>query len=415
MHRTGIRYAWIDGRSLNDIEIPELPDHVVEYLNEEYTRQESGRSTNSSSGTAKFRKPSGKIGPGSRHHSLLKYANSLWRMAFEFKGINGLEEQEVIDQTWMFLAGQNALVCDPPKSEAELEVIFRSSQQFMRSEIEKELEEKLQKKLTEQAEQPCNLDVDSFGAYLQKNGIFVRHDPMIPLLDKSPDRIDEWRCNWKISYLVKGDEETMEIFVDGIDKPIQMTVAEFESHTYASRRIQQETKGRIVLNKTFTYWDWKSIWDGRKNDSKGKEGITRGLKEFLRNSSAVRSRDENSLTEQVEDIIGKLSGPKNSLIEAMDAWKNSGHKFTGRLKFAPGTTELTTISLPDDPSTGFYAFDDEVLLLVKFSELTGAYRRSFGGGVSTRHLTEAMGEIGYERKKIFKNKIEGRWYVLKIQ
>jgi len=414
LHRTGARYAWVDGKSLDDMAIPELPQHVVEWLTEEYSRQESTRGTKSSSGTAKFRSPTGKIGVGSRHHSLLKYANSLWRMMFEMKGINGLDEQEVIDHVWMILAGQNALVCDPPKSELELENIFRSSQQFMRSEIEKELEEKLAQKLIEAQAEPTeeksDLDTDSFGGWLQKHQIYLRLDPMFGMIDEDPDRIDEWRCKWEMTYVVKGDEETVEIKVPGIENDIQMTLAEFDIAGKFSRRVQQETGGEMILGRTFTIWNWETIWNGRKNDSKGKNGITRGLKEYLQANAKVRVRDENSLSDQVEDLCDRLAGPRHSLVSALRAWLETGNGFSGRLKLTPGSDQLTKLKLPEDPNTGLYYVDGELWFLVKLSELSHQYRRAFGGVVSSRHLTEAVESCGFTPKRFIGGPAEGRWY-----
>ena len=418
-HHSGATYKWIEGRSLDDLPIPDLPEHVIEWLNQEFTRGESRRTGSSTVGTSKFRSPMGKIGPGARHHSLLKYANSLWRTMFELKGINGLDDQENIDQVWMWLAGQNALVCDPPKTEAELEAIFRSSQQFMRKEIEDQCEEELNRRLSEtqpeEVVEQKDLDVDSYPGWLAKHQIYLRGDPLLGVLDQSPDRIDEWRCKWTMSYIVKGDEETIEIDIPDV-ATFYTTLTEFEHAGRFARRVQQETGGRMILSKTWTYWDWNTIWNGKKNDSKGKNGITRVLREYLMSVATVKVQQKNSLVDQVEGLLQKMTGPKHLLVDALNKWNSSGtSSFIGRLKFAPGTDQLTKIRLPEDPHTGLWVLEDGIVWLVKFDELSRAYRSAFGGVVGNRHLTESLESLGFEPRRYHRGIAEGRWHVQSVR
>ena len=410
LHRTGAKYEWLPGLSLDDLPIATLPEHVVEFLNEEWARTETTVAHPGTASASKFRSPMGKIGPGARHHSLLTYANSLWRLQFQALGINGIDDQKVVDQVWMQLAGANLLVCDPPKEESEVEVIFRSSQSFMRKEFERELNEALKQKM--EASEPGG-EENSFGGWLSKHGIALKLDPMVPPLDKSPDRIDEWQCQWGMSYIVKGDEETIELRIKE-NTAIQLTLAEFENPTTAARRIQQETGGDFRLNKTFAFWDWPKIWEGKKNDKKGENGITRGLKEFLRDHADVKKRSENSLVDQVEEILWRLVGPKETLIAALGEWNERGRMFSGRLKMSPMGDGLTNIKLPEDPHTGIYFHEDTLWLMAQFSEINGSYRKSFGGGVTTRHLTEALHELGLERKQFSRGPLEGRWFLKKL-
>lgn len=408
VHYTGAEYRWLEGKNLDDLPIAELPSHVVEYLCEQYTRTNTaspaGRSANEA---RKFRAPIGKIGPGNRHHSLLTEANRLWRIAFQLHGINGIEEQEVIDQVWKWLEGANYTTCDPPKELQELEVIFQSSQRFMRDEFLKELETK--EEMTAPAE---DSEKDSFGAYLRDTKIRLQCDTRYATTDTSADRIDEWRADWQITFITKEEDDQVELTIAGIEKPILLDSYDFDRPTLFARRVQQETKGKIALDKTFPLWDWKSIWEGRPNDKKRQNGITRGLKEYLTSTAKVVEREQSDLNMQIEDVLVALAGPKDALIEKYKASKETGlMKHIGRLKFAPGTSDLTTHTLPEDPSTGYYPTENAVVLAVKFDELSRRYRSSFGGTVTNKQLAEAVEKLGIIGGRHCFGGSRSRWFV----
>lgn len=411
MHPSGKQYQWVEGMSLDDLPITPLPQHVIEYLNDYVTKEAAKGPKGSSNTDAKaFRSPIGKIKPGGRHHALLTYANSLWRKAFELWGINGIEEQESVDQVWMWLAGANLLTCDPPKTEAEVQVIFQSSQRYMLEELQRELDEK--KSLAEPEKSPDKDDPNSFGNWLDRHGIRLSLDPNFGGTRTNPARIDSWKCNWSMKYITKGDQELAEIEIG--EKKVQMIVSDLEKPVNVARRIQTETEGQFVLQRSFAFWDWHTIWTGKRNDSKGKNGITRGLKEWLIESAKIEQHGDGNLQDQVEDLILALAGNQDALFSALDQWESSGmHKFEGRLKIAPGRGELTALRLPEDPMTGFYKIDDELLLAVKGDEICKKYRGAYGSGIANGDIKKCLIACGLEYTNHRRGKLQGRWYVKK--
>ena len=409
IHPSGKTYQWIEGKSPAEIPIGKLPQHVVDYLCEEYARQGSVAPRGASTTDAtKFRSPMGKIGPGARHHSLLKYANSCWRDALLKYGINGLEEQDAIDQVWMWLAGANLLVCDPPKSEAELHTIFQSSQRFMLGEFQKEIEANTD--LTDP--QPAEGSDLSLGGWLHRHGIRMVADPRAESGAKSIDRIDEWQSNWSMKFVTKADEELVSLKLPDIDKEILMKQLEFESPMAVARKIQTETGGQWQLSRTFPIWDWESIWKGRANDKKRENGITRGLREYLANSAKVEEKLENSLAEQTESLIASMVGAVSPVMDKLDEAVERGHgmhTWTSRLKLTP-MGDLASFKAPEDPSSGLYVHEERVWKLIKFDELMKRYRGSFGSGIPSRMLTECMEKLRYQKKHIRSGPLEGRWY-----
>jgi hypothetical protein len=409
IHPSGKTYQWLEGKSPSDIPIGKLPQHVVDYLCEEYARQGSAAPRGASTTDAtKFRSPMGKIGPGARHHSLLKYANSCWRDALLKYGINGLEEQEAIDQVWMWLAGANLLVCDPPKTEAELHTIFQSSQRFMLGEFQKEIEANTD--LTDP--QPADNSDRTLGGWLHRHGIRMVADPRVESGAKSIDRIDEWQSNWSMKFVTKADEELVALKLPDIDKEILMKQLEFESPMAVARKIQTETNGKWQLSRTFPVWEWDSIWKGRANDKKRENGITRGLREYLSNSAKVEEKVENSLAEQTESLIAGMVGPVSPVMDKLDEAVERGHgihTWTSRLKLTP-MGDLASHKAPEDPTSGLYVHEERVWKLIKFDELMKRYRGSYGSGVPSRMLTECMEKLRYQKKHIRSGPLEGRWY-----
>jgi len=409
IHPSGKTYQWIEGKSPAEIPIGNLPEHVIEYVQKEYANRASkGPRGDSTTDPAKFRSPMGKIGVGARHHSLLKYANSCWRDALLKYGINGLEEQDAIDQVWMWLAGANLLVCDPPKSEAELHTIFQSSQRFMLGEFQKEIEANTD--LTDP--QPDDNSDRTLGGWLHRHGIRMVADPRVESSGKSADRIDEWQSNWSMKFVTKADEELVSLKLPDIDKEILMKQLEFESPMAVARKIQTETNGQWQLSRTFPIWEWDSIWKGRANDKKRECGITRGLREFLANSAKVEEKVENSLAEQTESLISSMVGAVSPVMDKLDEAVERGHgmhTWTSRLKLTP-MGDLASFKAPEDPTSGLYVHEEKVWKLIKFDELMKRYRGSYGSGVPSRMLTECMEKLRYQKKHIRSGPLEGRWY-----
>lgn len=410
VHFSGTEYRWLEGLSPEEAPLQRLPQHVIEWIQNKYAEREtSGPKGISSTDASKFRSPQGKIGIGGRHHSLLIQANHLWRRAFRLYGINGIEEQRVVDEVWMDLCGNNLLVCDPPKTEAELHVIFTSSQRFMAGEFEKELAE--QETITNPKEEETpDPDDRSFGGWLARNGIRMKLDPCGN--EVNPSRMDEWTCDWTMEYLTKSDEDLVAIKIPRFEEKITMKTSEFDRASLFARRIQQETHGAMVLESTFPVWDWDSIWLGRPNDKKKTNGITRGLREYLIKTSKVVEKKDSGLAEQVEDIVMSMAGTKSLLVSAYEAYNATGiHKFTGRLKFAAGSEALTTIRLPEDPLSGYYPLDNGIALMVKSDEVNKKYRGSYGSVVSSRQIVTTLEAIGFVKKRMSSGGLEGRWFI----
>lgn len=415
MHRTGVQYKWIEGKSLDDLPIAKLPQHVIEMLQEESARRANGHSKGGphTNEQHKFRSPLGKVTPGSRHHTLLTYSNSLWRKQFQLYGINECFEVKSSNEVWMILAGANLLVCEPPKTDTEVEQIFRSSKLFMTKELLEEIEQKEAdaRKLTD-PEPSDDEDDDTFGGWLHRHGIRLQNDRHLPPAEESPDRIDEWICDWRMEYLTKGDEELMAVHFHGINSPSLMRHPEFVIAKQFARRVQQDTQGKFCLDRTFIWWDWQTIWEGRPNDKKGKKGITRGLKEFLLNKAQVVEHKTQSLAEQIEDLIFAMAGSKSGVIDGVEQWKNARDENPeGRLKInAMGA--LCTIRAPEDPLTGWYLVEGELMLLVKMDELNRKYRSAYGNTVANRIIAEALIEkLKFEKKKFSTGATAGRWFI----
>ncbi len=407
IHHTGAQYQWIEGRSLDDLPIIELPKEVIEFLHEKnHSNVRAGGGT-APNEARKFRARAGKISPGNRHHALLVEANNLWRHAFRIWGINRLEDEDVIEQVRMWLYGANLLVCEPPKDERDVDGILNSSYKFMLEQFAAELAEK--EKMTTPPDQAPD-DDRSFGAWLGRNGISLRVDPTKDPTTSEPDRIDEWVCDWSMKYITKSDEDLIGVQIG--ESAIEMNAVTFESATAFARKVQQDTHGKFILNKSFTIWNWKSIWEGRQNDKKRTNGITRGLREYLTSNAGVTEKKENGITENVEDLILAMAGPFGAIQEELIRYKDHGHTFKGRLKIIPGSG-LTEIRAPEDPLTGYYTLSGEqVFLLVKFDEVTRRYRGAFGGAVQTRQIAECIEALGFKKQRYRSGPMEGRWYSL---
>ena len=421
VHYSGATYDWIEGKGLEDIPIIPLPDHIVAFLNEEHVATVAkGPKGTSSTDPHKFKSPQGMIGPGARHHSLLIYANHLWRIAFNTWGINEISEQEAADQVWMWLLGANKAVCDPPKSDAELQVLFQSSQSYMLGEFQRELEEKLALSYRPEpdlklADEEVFVETrDTFGNWLHKHGIHLLIDPEHAPTQMAPDRIDQWACDWSLSYITHADEEIVELSIPGFDKPITLKLLELSRAEAVGRRIQAETEGEFTLLRTFPLWDWLGIWEGRNNDKARKNGITRGLKEYLMTSAGVKAKIDGGLQEQVEDIVSAMCGNIAEILTGVEYVEQHGKKIEGRLKMALGGGGITNIKMPEDTQTGYYMLDGKINMQVKLDEVNRRYRASFGTGIATRTISECFEQMGMKKESVKNGAGAGRWFLKEI-
>lgn len=403
VHQNGSEYRWVDGMSPDDIPIIPLPQHVID-LTRKASAERASKQTGlpGSTDVRKFRSPQGKLGVGARHHSLLIYANSLWRYAFQIWGINCVDDEDAVQQVWMWLASGNQYVCDPPKTESEVNVIFKSAQSFMYGEFCKELEEK-QKLITPDSPE-WNRSLEHF---LQKHGIRLVPDPALDPTTQDAGRIDEWQCDWKMKYVTKGDEDLTVVEIR--DWQIAMDSLEFAAPASFARKVQQETGGEFFLNQTFPMWNWKTIWEGQPNDKKKANGITRGLKEFLTRNAAVEEKKENGISDQIEDIIIAMIGNKDELVAGLQVYREHNHKFQGRMKIVPGGG-LTEMKDKDDPATGYYFDGTDIWLLVKLDEVSRRHRSAFGGTINSRQIQETLEALRFEKKQFRRGPMAGRWF-----
>lgn len=406
VHKNGSEYRWLEGRSPKDIPITPLPKHVIEYVCQEYARQHEQKTNPSSGDARRFKSPMGKIAPGGRHHALLKYANNCWRMAYTMNGINGIEEQEALDQVWMWLAGANSYVCVPPKTESELHVIFNSTRDFMRSEFMKEIDAK-----KEETDPDESAETNSFTRWLHDRGIRLKPDEGLTWNEQSAERLDDWVSDWTIEMLTKSDEQLIRVNFQ-TPKQISVTVkqVEFDRSDLFARRVQTESEGAIILDRTFSMWDWKTIWNGRPNGKKN--GKTRGLREFLVNYAHVVVREEGGLAEQIEDIVLSMSGSLGPLLAALEKWNSKQKKFSGRMKLDPQGENLMTMRLPEDPGTGWYYSEDAIALFVKAPEVIQRYKGIYGKlENSNKIIGDTLSDMGFEKRRVSRGAMEGRWFI----
>lgn len=422
LHQTGVNYQWLPGRSPDDLPLIELPPHVIEWIQE---RASDPAEASRSKMADRFRRPIGIIEHPNRHASLLTYANSLWRDASRIHGINGLEEQIVQQKVWMQLMGGNLLVCSPPKSDAEVAVIFNSSMAFMLGELEREADAKVQASgseppenngRNEPASRPGSAKDLELGQWLWENGIRLTHDPRLDPMEESPDRIDEWVADeWSVALIAGSDDDLVDLKIKRIPEAIRMRQAEFLKPDVVSRRVLVESDGKVMLDRTFPMWSWKEIWSGRKNDRTGKRGVTRGLLEHLLAGATIvqATEHQSGLVDQVEDLILALAGcDRESIIDAVELATQQGMPIKDRLKIDQRSMGgLVVIRAPEDPLTGWYWSNDGLVLMVKLDEVTKRYRSAYGSGVQNRLIAEALGKIGLEREKIRSGPQEGRWFV----
>lgn len=412
LHHTGQQYRWLPGMSLTDLPIVPLPQHVIDFILKAYAAQHAVGGS-SASDHRKFLRPGEIITAPGRHDALLRYANSRWREMLKVYGINGVYEQEVIDAVWTMVHGANLLTCSPPKTREEVEVILRSSQQFMFEQFQRELLDQQKERAGTEPEDPgtvAECGDSSFGDWLRSHGIELQYDGKLDFGQESPERIDQFVVPaWSMSFVRGEDVELIQMILPQIDEPVLIPVAEFDSPVAFARAVQTATGGRYVLNRTFSYWEWKTIWFGRPNGKKS--GITRGLREYLQTRAAVIEREDPSVLAQVEEVIIRLAGSKDQLIAAVEDWNGtpgvSAH--VGRLKVTP-TGSFCRYSAPEDPQTGYYRDDDgRVALLAKTMEISRLFRTSFGFSLESRKLLEVLESLGLEPVHIRRGPLSGRW------
>lgn len=448
MHHSGRRYEWLPGLSITEVPIPTLTDELLQQINEFYLMYARGRtSPNGASGRKILAgKSKGKLTPGERHTHLLTWITARWRHVVRLEGLVGLEDQDVMDRTWMELCAINAWVCDPPKKEQELETLFWSTRDFMRSEVSSELLQKYgsqeptgivgpedpeetttttdQTTGAEQAETEAAVEsetadtyvVSTLHTFLRKNGIRLVPDDRFAPEQSSEERIDNLIADqWSVKVFAKQDEDMVELRLPAVPSPVVMPLAEFDKPASVSVAVHAESCGEVFLDQTFPGWSWKTIWLGSKN-AKG-NGITRGLREYLLNRSHVERSSERSQSATIEDLILQVAGPVDVLLAALDGYEqSSGHRYQGRLRVDPSGS-LLLFAPPRETDTGWYRLGEKTLLCVRTSEIFAAYRSTYGhANITTNKFSEAMVDLGFRVSvKNLAKGMSGRWSVRPLE
>lgn len=422
IHKSRRRYNWVEGRSPDQIGIATIPQHVVEWICQQYAAQAEGKTGGvpSNADYKRFRVPGKKIQEPGRNNAVVRHANSSWRDACKLFGFNRLEEQEIKDQVWLWVWGANLATCDPPLDEAEVWTAFCSSERFMRAELLREMQEKaaIEVSAVPTVDEPVDLDAKSrqFSDYLVKHGIRMSHDPMFSPIDKEADRIDEWQVpHWQLTYVTKADQDLLKLTIG--DTVTTLKPAEFEKARDVARKVAAESNGRILLDRSFAWWNWKSLWDGKKNGEDN--GITRGLREYLANHASVEETKQMTVVDQIAGVVESMLGAKSAIVRAYHEYcgKIAGGRASrpiGRLKLAPGG-DLVTLRAPEDPHTGVYSDPQgELFVLVKFDEVSRKFRGSYGSSVTSQQMAEALEQIGFNKERIKSGALEGRWFLKKL-
>lgn len=424
IHKSGRRYNWVEGRSLEEIAIARLPDHIIEWICERYAEQaNSPAGAPSSADYRRFRTPGKKIQEPGRNNALVRHANSAWRDACKLHGYNRLEESEVRDQVWLWVWGANLATCEPPLDESEAWSVFTSSERFMKGELLREAQDKARQMAemsdpqAEEQEQNAEVDLDaksrSFTDWLAACGIRMSFDPMCGQ-DKSPDRVDEWQCDWRLKYVTKADQELAQVTIG--DLTVSMKPTEFESARVFARKVAQESRGRFLLDRTFAWYNWKKIWEGCRNEE-GKNGVTRGLREFLMNNVVVEETTSTSIDDQLMGVVYSLAGNIRGIASAVMSSKGGpGLGLNeGRMKL-DHTGQLIFVKAPEDPRTGVYHLGKgELKLLLAFEEVSRKFRGSYGNTLSTTQISDALISLGFVKERIRSGAAEGRWFARDIQ
>lgn len=444
VHRSRRKYQWVEDRSPDKIGIGTIPQHVLDWILEQFAMQSEGKVGGAPSNNShkSFRIPGQKVHEPGRNNAMVRHANSCWRQACQLFGYNRLDDTEVRDQVWLWVWGANLATCEPPLDQDEVFSLFLSAERFMRGELAREMQEKLALTQTVPAEHVDNLpedlstptnsdgeevpaeesqkDLDAksrvFSDYLAKYGIRLSLDPMGNPLEKSVDRIDEWQAPaWKLTYVTKGDQDYMKVTVCGVTATLKPP--EFERHRDVARKIAQESLGKVLLDRTFAHWSWKKLWEGSRNGEDN--GITRGLREYLVNHARVEEVQHMTLVDQIAGLVESLIGGKSQIMAAYQQYCSSpamsGRKASvpnGRLKLSPNG-DLVALRAPEDPASGVYseASSGKLVIAVKFEEIAKRYKSAYTGSVSTEQIGESLEKLGFRKERIRSGVLEGRWFL----
>jgi len=445
-HRTGALYQWVEGRGIAEIPIAVLPDHLAQLITDEYTQQESRRSGPSSSDHRKFGKPREKVHEPGRNNALLRVCNVFWREACKVHGFNLLSDPDIRDAVWVRLAGANLLTCEPPVPESECWQVFLNSERFMLRELQREMDERERQQMEMSAPETAaaiagaagvagvagvaagnepegvpaavidvaadRTDGRSFGAYLHAAGVRLQPDPRFDAEDgDNPDRIDQWVCDWQLTYQDCTERSQHRLTVK--DWTVDLTETELDKPRIVARKVYQASDGRLQLDRSFAFWNWDEIWKGRQTK---KNGIKRGLREFLENHATLLAAGEDGLGRMLEELVSRLVGP--SLMIA-DKYRESSSPFAelvDRLRLTPNG-ELSNAFIEGDPISGVYLWKGKLHIVLKTAEIAQQYGKMYGrrSEIGVKEIAKVLRQMGYDDANLRRGRPEGRCWVKEIQ
>lgn len=439
LHRTGARYEWMPGRAIGEIPIAMLPDHLAQLIAEEYTQIESRRSGPSSADHRKFGKPREKVHEPGRNNALLRVCNVFWREACKVHGFNLLSDADVRDAVWTRLAGANLLTCEPPVPESECWQVFVNSERFMLRELQREMEERERKQMEMASPVPepipagvipagggtesgpavaviavgsaAEADSRSFGAYLHAAGIRLQPDPRFDSDDgDNPDRIDQWVCNWQLTYQDCTERSQHRLTVQ--DWTIDLTETELDKPRIVARKVYQASDGRLQLDRTFAFWAWDDIWKGRVTK---KNGIKRGLREYLENHATLLAAGDDGLAGMVEELVTRLVGPVRLISQKYCDAPVPFAELVDRIRLTPNG-ELSNAFIEGDPISGVYMWKQSLHTVLKTSEIAQQYGKMFGrrSEIGVKELAKVLRQLGYHDANLRRGRPEGRCWVREI-
>lgn len=465
LHSSGQRYQWLPGRSIDEISIATLPDYVVEWLNREYGQQVVTSSGPSTGSHKRFAVPGQKIQEPGRNNALYRHACACWREACRLHGLNELRNPEVRDAVWTRVAGANLFTCDPPLSDEEAWACFVSAETFM---LEKALIEELndaqvRRRQLEAPELPpapavehgpvehtvadaaegavsvppqpavavpdqqsegisrqMLADSRNVSMFLATCGIRLEFDPNCPSHDDNPDRINQWVCDWQLSYIESTEKGGHRLKIK--DWVVDLLETDLDRPRVVARAVYQATRGAVVLDRTFAWFNWPDIWNGVKTK---KNGIIRGLREYLENSAELAAAGDDGLESMVQSLIMRLVGAPNSIAEAYHQMQSQSFmsrnapvplkELESRLKLGPDQS-LIMMWQEGDPTSGVYLWRKELYEVVLLAEVSAMYGKMYGrGSVGVKELSKVMRQLNFEPQNFKRGRVEGRTWVRKVE
>jgi hypothetical protein len=428
-HPLGPKYQWI--RTPDECPIQELPQHIRDWIRSLATA-EKAQAHSASGGYKPLLKMVGDVETGTRHAKLLSLANHTVLALAKSQGINALDEPDAMETVWSLVAGASLLRCKEPKEFADTSVVVRSAFTWCRRKLAEETE-----RLLNTPQEPATVTAaaaataatavpETLGAWLNAAGIRYRPDPRLESGEESSSRTDAWVSNWTLtisrssgeSDAILNDQEHLNRVLTIPGHPqIIVPLAGLRKPDVVAEAVLYYTQGRLALDRRWPDWSWKEIWLGRKNGTKGDEGITRGLLEDLESrcqtEDAPPDGEELSSRECLMDLVQILSGcSQDSLESACTAAHNQNRTIPEnvRLRLDPVCGEILYIPQPHEKMTGWYLIRGQLCQLVKMNELIREYQASYRQQTWTKVVSAGLEKSGFQRVHIKSGPLAGRWW-----